>query len=112
MNPIEEQRQLIDILYRLIHDSLNGDFDTASCLFEYFVSMDDESTSISTRLSYVKDGETKHARLSYPDDAVLYDVIPQLHAKMKAHTGGNWRAFTLRINEDGSVKVNFEYPEK
>lgn len=56
-------------------------------------------------------GETKYNRLSYPDDAILYDVIPQLHAKMKAHTGGNWKTFTLTINKDGSVKTTFEYPE-
>lgn len=111
MNPIEEQRKLIDQLYHLVHKSSQDGFDTATCRFDYFVAEDDGSSSIGTKLSYIKAGETKYGRLSYPEDEILYEVIPQLHSAMKAHTGGDWQAFVLTINQDGSVTTKFEYPE-
>lgn len=111
MIPIENQRLLIDQLYQLVKKSIKDDFDTATCWFEYFVA-DDRSSSIGSKLSYVKDGEIKYDSLDYPDDDILDEVIPQLHASMKTLTGGDWEAFTLRINEDGSVSTKFEYPDR
>jgi hypothetical protein len=111
MNPIEEQRQLIDRLYWLVRDSLSDDYDTALCWFDYRRE-DDGSASIGARLSYVTAGCTEYGRLRYPDDQILDDLIPELHAKMKAHTGGDWRAFTLMINTDGSVTTKFEYSDR
>ena len=111
MNPIEEQSELIDKLYWLVRGSLNGVYDTASCWFDYR-RFEDGSASIGSRLSSVHNGRTEYGRLSYPGDRILDDVIPQLHAKMKAHTGGDWDAFTLFINEDGSVTTKFEYPDQ
>jgi hypothetical protein len=111
MNPIEEQRELIDKLYWLVKSSLNGAYDTASCWFDY-QRFEDGSASIGARLSCVHNGRTEYGRLKYPDDRILDDVIPQLHEAMKAHTGGDWDAFTLTINADGSVTTKFEYPDQ
>ena len=111
MSPIENQRLLIDQLYHLVKKSIKGDFDTATCWFKYSVS-DDRSSSIRSKFSYVKAGKIKYDHLAYPDDDILDEVIPQLHASMKPHTGGDWEAFTLRINEDGSVSTKFEYPDR
>ena len=110
MNHIENQRTLIDQLYHLVLKSIKGDFDTATCWFKYSVS-DDRSSSIGSKFSYIKAGKIKYDYLAYPDDDILDEVIPQLHAAMKAHTGGAWEAFTLTINQDGSVSTKFEYPD-
>ncbi len=111
MNPIEEQRQLIDKLYQLVRDSVADKYDTATCWFDY-QRAEDGSISIGSRLSYESSGNTQYGRLRYPDRQILDDVIPQLHAKMKAHTGGDWQAFTLMINKDGTVTTKFEYPDQ
>lgn len=110
MNPIEEQRQLIDKLYWLVRDSLNEKYDTASCWFDY-QRFEDGSSSVGSRLSYELDGHVKYGMLRYPDSRILDDVIPSLHKAMKNHTGGDWRAFTLIINKNGSVTTKFEYPD-
>ncbi len=39
-------------------------------------------------------------------------LVKELHAKMKAHSGGDWDAFTLFINADGSVTTKFEYSDQ
>ncbi|MFT6774209.1 MAG: hypothetical protein ACJA1L_001921 [Paracoccaceae bacterium] len=36
----------------------------------------------------------------------------ELHALMKAHTGGDWNAFTITLDKDGKATVKFEYPEE
>ncbi len=111
MNPIEKQRQLIDQLYHLVHESAESGYETASCRFEYFVSKDDGSSSVGARFSYEINGETKNAVLAYPGRNILNAVIPELHAEMKAHTGGDWETFTLAIERDGMVRTKFDYPE-
>ena len=110
MNPIEDQRRIIDELYWLIKDSLTEDYDTASCHFDY-QRFKDSSASIGARLSYSLGGETKYGILLYPDRQMLDIAIPQLHALMKAHTGGDWHAFTLSIDKEGQVVTKFEYSE-
>jgi len=112
MTPIQEQRQIIDKLYRLLRTSIEEPFNSAVCEFDYFVSKEDGSSSIGSKVSYHQNGNKKFGRLKYPDDEILYDEIPQLHSLMKAHTGGDWNAFTLTINEDGSVTTKFKYPDK
>lgn len=108
MNIIEEQRQLIDKLYWLVRASLRDEFDTVSCWFDYKKSQDG-SISINSRLSFMHNGNTQYGLLRYPDRQILDDVIPRLHAVMQTHTGGDWQAFMLTVNKDGSVTTKFEY---
>jgi len=110
MNPIETQQQIIDQLYWLVRNSVEGEFDTAKCNFDY-QQFEDGSSSIGSRLSYHYAGNSNYGRLLYPDRQILDETIPQLHALMKAHTGGDWQAFTLTINKDGSVTTEFKYPD-
>lgn len=111
MNPIESQRQLIDKLYHLIRESITCEYDIVTCRFDY-PRFDDGSSSIGAKLLYMCNGEEKSGVLRYPDRQILGSVIPELHAQMKAHTGGDWSAFTLTIKEDGRVTTKFEYPEQ
>ena len=113
MNPIEEQRELIGQLYKLVnlscHITSAEGYDTASCQFVYMIGVDHNS-SIGTNLSFEKDGQIYQGELSSIQTTV-YEVIPRLHAAMKAHTGGDWSEFTLTIGRDGQVKTKFHYPE-
>jgi len=106
-NPIEEQRQIIDMLYRLILVVAPEKFSSAACRFEYDHGFTDGSSSVGSQLTFFNGDEKKYAVLK-GDEA--FDLVPKLHAEMKSHTGGDWDAFTLFINEDGTVTSKFEYP--
>ena len=111
MNPIEDQRQLIDKLYWRVKGSLTEAYDNASCWFDY-QRFEDGSASIGSRLSYEHAGKTEYGRLRYPDSQILDDVIPSLHSAMRAHTGGDWHAFIRTIKKEISVTAKFEHPDQ
>lgn len=113
MNPIEEQQALIDQLYRIVIESMPKVATEAGCRFEFHQS-GDGSRSVDEQFWYVLDGKNVSALLNRPSDREWRPIrlVPQLHAKMKAHTGGDWQAFTLTINGDGSVTTRFEYSDQ
>lgn len=109
-NPIEEQKRLIEKLYILVRKSAPIGSSDIACRFRYFQEKDG-SRAVDEQSWYFIDGKRVSALLI--DDVATNPmlIVPELHAKMKAHTGGDWQAFTLMINKDGSVSTKFEYPE-
>jgi hypothetical protein len=110
VNPIEEQRLILDQLYRIVIGSCPQNFETAKCRFGY-ERFEDGSSSVEQQFDYVTAGNIVSAALDRNLRAPVMSLVKQLHAKMKAHTGGDWQAFTQMINKDGSVTTKFEYPE-
>ena len=108
MNPIEEQRAIIDQVYRLLTGSIDAKFDEAKCEVRYD-RFDDGSSSIGSKASYQVADDITHCLLKYPDVSVLDEAVPQLHRLIKRHTGGDWNAFTLSVEQDGRVTTKFEY---
>lgn len=108
-NPIEEQRQIIDELYKAIILVAPNKFDRAACRFEYDHGYEDGSSSVGSQLTFFVQEKKKYALLR--NDEAL-DLVLKLHAKMNAHTGGDWNVFTIFINDDGTVTTKFEYPEE
>lgn len=111
-NPIEEQRLIIDQLYRIVKGSCPSEATSAWCRFEYDHGYEDGSDSVGETFYYAKNGESVSAALDHALAFPVMDLIPHLHAKMKAHTGGDWHAITVFINEDGTVTTKFEYPDQ
>ena len=109
-NPIEEQKQLIDKLYRLVRQSAPKSSFEAACRFRYFQEKDG-SRAVDEQFWYFVDDKRVSALLVDDETINPMLIVPELHAKMKAHTGGNWQAFTLTIDKDGRVTAKFEYPE-
>lgn len=112
MNPIEEQRQVIDQLYRIVKGSCPDGAELVKCRFDYDHGHSDGSISVGSEFSYFYDGKAHYPALDRELRRPVKDLVKELHAKMKAHTGGDWDAFTLFINEDGSVTTKFEYPDQ
>ena len=110
-NPIEEQRQIIDQLYRIVLGSTPKNATCSACRFDYDHGYEDGSSSVGEEFWYFLDGERKSAAMDYELSFSVMSLVKDLHAKMKAHTGGDWDAFTLTIEEDGRVTTKFEYPE-
>lgn len=111
-NPIEEQRLLIDQLYRIVRGSCPANINSAKCRFDYDHGHADGSTSIGTAFSFIKNDEEYYPALDRNLRHPVKEIVPQLHSRMKTHTGGDWSAFTLFINEDGTVTTKFEYPDQ
>lgn len=111
-HPIEEQRLIIEQLYRIVRSSCPEDITSAKCRFEYDHGYEDGSESVGETFYYVQGGKNISAALNHTLAFPVMDLVPQLHAKMKAHTGGDWNAFTLFINEDGTVTTKFEYSDQ
>ena len=111
-NPIEEQRLIIDQLYLIVKGSCPDGVVSAKCRFEYDHGYEDGSVSIGTAFSFIKNAEEFFPALNRELRGSVSGLVEKLHAKMKAHTGGDWDAFTLFINEDGTVKVKFEYSDQ
>ncbi|MEI8593490.1 hypothetical protein [Photobacterium sp. Hal280] len=86
-NLIEEQRKLIEQLYRIVKGSCPVDATSAKCRFEYDHGYEDGSESVGETFYYTKNGESVSAALRHELAFPVVDLVPQLHAKMKAHAG-------------------------
>jgi hypothetical protein len=111
MNPIEDQRQVIEKLRQLVHQSAPHAYTEAACRFRYFREADG-SRAVDEQFWYYIDEQRVSAFLN--DDVAVnpMQLVADLHAQMKTHTGGDWHALTLTIQKDGRVTTKFEYPER
>jgi len=109
-NPIEEQREIINQLYGIVRDSAPTEATSSACRFEYDHDYEDGSFSVEEEFWYFIGLERKSAAMDENISEPVMGLVKELHAKMKAHTGGDWDAFTLTIEEDGRVTTKFEYP--
>lgn len=107
LNPIDKQVAILNKLASVMMKSPDTDYDTLICRFE--VSIEDDS--VGQEFSYTKDDKKISGLLDDPDWEVM-DWVFDLHKEMKAHTGGEWTAFTLSIDKDGKATTKFEYPEE
>lgn len=110
MNPIEQQQKVISELCKLVHASAANGYTEAACRFRYFKE-DDGSESVDCEFWYFMGGKRVSAHLAYDREVRPIRLVPRLHEMMRMHTGGNWTAFTLTIDENGKAKAHFEYPE-
>lgn len=110
-NPIEEQRQVIDQLYHIVKGSCPVHFHSARCRFVY-EKFKDGSSSVDQEFYFTESQQEVSAALDRDLRRPVMGLVKDLNSKMKAHTGGDWDAFTLFINEDGTVTSKFEYPEE
>ena len=112
MNPIEEQRQIIDQLYQIVKGSSPNGVESAKCRFDFGHGHADGSISVGSEFSYLHNGAEHYPALDRDLRCSVIDLVPKLHALMKVHTGGDWNAFTLTIDKDGRVTTKFEYPDQ
>ncbi|MEM8776431.1 MAG: hypothetical protein AAGF53_15455 [Pseudomonadota bacterium] len=110
MSPIEEQRKVIDQLYQIVKGSCPPSADAASCRFD-FERFEDGSTSVGQKFNFFEGEKKVSAALDRQLRSPIMPLVKELHALMKSHTGGDWTAFTIIIQRDGSVTTEFEYPD-
>lgn len=110
-NPLQEQQEILEELYHIVMASSPESMVSAQCRFEYDYGYDDGSASVGEEFWHSTGGKPVSDFLNRDLSHPVMGLVEQLHKLMKAHTGGEWTAFTLFIEEDGSVRTKFEYPE-
>jgi hypothetical protein len=108
INPIEGQRQILDKLCLIVKRSCPISFQSARCRFLY-EKFDDGSISVEQEFYFTDNNKEQSEFLNRDLRRSVMDLVKDLHAKMKSHTGGDWFAFTTTLNTDGKAKINFEY---
>lgn len=111
-NPIEEQRLIIDQLYQIVKGSCPSEATSARCRFEYDHGYEDGSSSVGEEFWHTSGEDAVTDFLDRDLRRPVMGLVKELHGLMKAHTGGDWDAFTLFINEDGTVTTKFEYQDQ
>ena len=110
-DPIEEQRQILDQLYRIVKGSTPEKATSSACRFEYDHDYQDCSFSVEEEFWYFIGPKRNSAAMDEEISEPVMGLVKELHEKMKAHTGGDWDSFTLTIEEDGRVTTKFDYPD-
>jgi hypothetical protein len=105
---MEKQFEILNQLASIISDEANKNYDSVT----YKGKINIDEGWLDSGFSFVRDGKKHSVALSEEGEDVLFELVFSLHKEMKAHTGGEWTAFTLAIGEDGKAKTNFEYPEE
>ncbi|EPG2129616.1 hypothetical protein KG346_003742, partial [Acinetobacter baumannii] len=98
-NIIEKQTDILNNLLNIMVNSIDGEYDSCSCLFEYDHDYQDGSTSTGAELSYILNQENKS--IGIRQMGVVDSLIRELHELMKNHTGGDWKEFILSLDENG-----------
>ena len=111
MNIVIQQQDIITELYHLVRRSAPEKYTEAACRFEYFKE-NDGSCSVEEKFWYFIAGERVSTFLDDDPEVDIMALIPQLHEIMRNHTGGDWNAFTLTIDQSGKSTTKFEYPDE
>jgi len=107
---INQQTEILNSLLQIMHDSVSTSYDSLECVFDYYKDSDDGSLSIGSKFAYIDKDNVNYALLNDPDYRVN-ELIIKLHDLMVAHTGGNWKEFTLSLDEHGKAHTKFIYDE-
>jgi len=73
------------------------------------VELDPKEGWIDIKCRQTTGTEVEDLSLFDIDDPDLMELSFDLHKAMKDHTGGDLKRYTIRIDESGKAKANFEY---
>ena len=106
---MQHQINILNEISQLLHNEANCQYEGLNCIFEI---EDAQEETMDTTFKYTLGGVSKNVGIS--DSAIwsLLDLVLELHALMKAHTGGSWTKFTLSLDKAGKATTKFEYPDK
>jgi len=105
---IETQSEILGQLSQLMYDSVSEPYNELRCVFDFFMSNDDNSWSVGSQFSLVTRKGTESRLLSDPRHEAT-ELVFRLHELMKDHTGGDWSEVTITLGSDGKAKANFRY---
>jgi Protein of unknown function, DUF600 len=107
VNPFERQTEILNHLVQIMHDESDKNYEKSTCYFELNII---EGWS-ETRFSFTQRGLEISRPISEEFTWEIHSLLEELHAAMKAHTGGEWKSFTLTLDKGGKAHTKFYYPE-
>jgi hypothetical protein len=105
---VVEQAEILNQISQVMHDSAATNYEEMHCRFEYFI--DEGDWSVDSEFSFVRNGDL-HQGLLNDYTGRVYELAHQLHQRMMAHTGGNWKSFVLTVDATGRAHTDFAYEE-
>lgn len=106
MNPLEEQTEVLNELAQILHSEAGDDYDFVMCEYEFL----ERYNTISSSLKLSKNGREYYKEMSSGAPSQNAELAFKLRTLMKAHTGGEWESFTLKIDDQGKAHTKFYYP--
>ncbi|RZI56588.1 MAG: hypothetical protein EOP37_23710 [Rubrivivax sp.] len=103
---IELQVKILNDLVEIMNACSGGKYEEMWCIFS--LEDPDAAWSVETKFKFIRDGNQESEFLRDPQDRIA-DHVVELHRLMKAHTGGTWKSFELRVGPDGKAKTKFSY---
>lgn len=107
MKIIDQQNRVLNDLVNIIYNQTDEGYETALCKYTFLEKF--KSTSIN--FSFYVHGEQVKKAMTAEATIKSSDLVEELRALMKEHTGGEWRSFTLTLDADGKATTKFTYPE-
>ena len=91
-------------------ESIDSEYDSCSCQFEYDYGYQDGSSSTGAELSYIHNLENHSIGIKSME--TIDSLIRELHATMKIYTNSDWKKFILSLDETGKAHTKFIYDEE
>ena len=107
MDPFNKQTKILEILCQIMYDSTPEIHNESVCCFVLNL----KGGWSETEFKYRVNGEYLSGLLNEEKPLQVHFLLEELHALMKAHTGGEWASFTLTLDAQGQAHVKFHYPE-
>ena len=105
-----EQTEILNEIANIMILGAPENCEEIKCVFEYRYGYDDGSYGVGKQFEYLQNNERDYVILFDPKYRIT-ELVPKLHALMKAQTGGEWTSFTLTLDKDGKAHTKFHYPE-
>lgn len=105
---MQKQLEILNRLANIISAEANKDYDSVT----YEGKINVNEGWLDSGFSFIREGQEYSVALSESGEDELFGLVFELHREMKAHTGGEWTAFTLTIGLDGKASTKFEYSEE
>ncbi|WOS40861.1 immunity protein YezG family protein [Xanthomonas rydalmerensis] len=103
---MEREIYILNEIVQLMHDSAPDGYEEAICEFSY--EKYEDSWSVGSKYSFVRDGVSFSELLDDPDDEIS-GLVRELHQVMEQENRENWEKFTIKLSSSGAAKTNFFY---
>jgi len=102
---MQDQIAILNEMADLIFNEVNESFEKMNFKGE----VNPAEGWFKSSFAYYVNGSEKSVHLSRPAQAKMTNLSFNLHKAMSEHTGGEWKWFTLELDQNGQAKTHFEY---
>ncbi|RZG46957.1 hypothetical protein [Acinetobacter wuhouensis] len=101
---MQKQFEILNDICKIFYENLFK-FDKIIYVYKF----NPEEDWVGTRMTIFLNEEKIASNFSSEIKDRISNLSQKLHDEMQSHTGGDWRKFTLTINEERKAKTEFIY---